>query len=184
MFKSRIASILCLLTVATLLPAMARAESSYLYGVSAFLGIGGSSDATPDAGFTNSTYQLGFSLNTEPRGRLGVRVGKLDLDGEGRLGDLLGAQLTYANVGGEYRYRTAYYDSGLYLGLGGYQLEGRDYLDGTSRDDTSIGGVLGLTGEFTINRRWSVLVEISGHYADLDFAQVFVMGHIGVGFYF
>ncbi len=184
MTKSRIASILCLLTVVTLLPTMARAQSSYLYGVSAYYGIGGSSDATPDAGFSNGTYQLGFSLNTEPRGRLGVRLGHLDLDGEGRFGDLLGAGLTYVNVGGEYRYRTSYYDSGLYLGLGGYQLDGRHYIDGQRVDDSNVGLALGLTGEFAINRRWSVLVEFSGHWANFDDAQVFAMGHVGVGYYF
>ena len=40
------------------------------------------------------------------------------------------------------------------------------------------------TGDFRINDRWSVLVEFSGHYADMDYAQIFVMGHIGVGFHF
>ena len=184
MTKSRIGPTLCLLTVVMLLPTMAQAQTSYLYGVSALFGIGGSSDATPDAGFTNTTYQLGFSLNSEPKGRLGVRLGQLDLDDEGRFGDLFGAELSYLNVGGEYRYRTTYYDSGIYLALGGYRLQGNDYDDGSSVDETSFGAALGLTGEFAINRRWSVLVEIAGHWANFDQAELFATGHIGLGYYF
>lgn len=183
MRKSTIASILCLLGVALLLPAAVQAESAYLYGVSLFYGIGGSSDAEPDAGFSNSSYQLGFSLNTEPQSRLGVRYANLDLGGD-RFGKLTGADLTYLTIGGEYRYRTSYYDSGLYLGLGGYRLRGRDATDGSSWEDTNIGLALGLTGEFSINRRWSVLVEISGHWADLEEAKVFAVGHAGIGVYF
>ncbi len=184
MFKSRIASIFCLLTVAVLLPGAARAQLSYLYGVNAFVGIGGSSDATPEAGFSNSTYQLGFNLSTEPRGRLGVRFGKLDLDDEGQFGDLFEADLTYLTVGGEYRYRASFYDSGLYVGLGGYKLAGRDISDNSSADETNLGLALGLTGEFAINRRWAVVVELSGHWVDFDKSHVFGMGHVGLGYSF
>ena len=56
--------------------------------------------------------------------------------------------------------------------------------DDSSVDETSFGLTLGLTGEFSINRRWSVIAEIAGHWADFDTAQVFATGHIGIGFYF
>ena len=86
-------------------------------------------------------------------------------------------------IGGEYRFPESYYESGVYIGLGGYRLEGED-AGGRSREDTSIGAVIGFTGEFRVNRVMSILVELSGHYADLEEAQAFGMAHAGLSFHF
>ena len=39
-------------------------------------------------------------------------------------------------------------------------------------------------GEFTVTQWLGVLVELSGHYADLDEAQFFGMGHAGLSIHF
>lgn len=163
-------------------PLPAAAQELYSFTASAFGGIGGSLDADPGEGVGNSSYQIAFSVVTEPRTQVGIRYGEIDL-GSGQFERLIGADLTYATVAGEYRFDEGYYEAGLYLGLGGYRLEGTT-LGGGGGDETGIGLVFGATGEFEINRRFGIVVELSGHYADLDQAQFFAMGHAGLAFHF
>jgi hypothetical protein len=168
------------LGAAVLAPAPAAAQQElYLFSASALGGIGGSLDAEPGDSLSNTGYQIGFAMLTEPKTHVGVRVGEMSLDADERFGDLFGAELLYANVAGEYRYSHSYYDSGVYFGLGGYRLQGDDVFSLGDEDETALGGVLGVTGEFAITRRFGVLVELSGHWVDFDDQQVFVMGHAG-----
>jgi len=178
-----LALLLAVLALPTL-PASAQAEDLYTYSVAALGGVGGSPDVN-SANYGNSGYQINLGLVTEPRTVLGLRVGKLSLDRPAVFGTLTGADLSYATIGGEYRFRESYYDSGVYLALGAYRLSGTDAF-GASRDRTAAGASLGFTGEFPITRRLGVLVELSGHYADLrrDGVQFFGMGHAGVIWHF
>jgi hypothetical protein len=172
----------CLLALA--LPGTAGAQVLDSYTLSLSGGLGGSFDADPDPGLSNTTVQLGFSMALDKSTLFVARVGQLDLDDPEGFGSLTGADLTYVTVGGEYRLRRSLYDSGLFLGLGGYRLEGTHRATGASEDDTALGIVLGVSADFPITRRISILSELSGHYADLDEAQFFGMLHVGVALHF
>lgn len=180
-FVHTVAASALLITVAAV-PAPAAAQELFTFTASALGGIGGAFDVERGDGVGNPSYQLGFSVVKEPRTLVGVRLGRVDF-GNDRFGDLFNADLTYLTVAGEYRFEESFYDSGLYLGLGGYQLQGTR-LGGSSGDRTAIGLAFGVTGEFTLTRRVGILVELSGHYADLDQAKFFGLGHAGVAFHF
>ena len=196
------------LAVALLFSAPAGAQETYTFTVGALGGIGGSTDAEPGDGLDNGTFQIDLGMVFQPQNhlfarispvrcgsrafnakpfhaqdRLFARIGRLGLGDGDRFSDLVDADLTYATIGGEYRYRHSYYDSGLYLALGAYRLEG-DLPAGGEEDETAVGVALGVTGEFPINGWLGVQVELSGHYADFDRAQVFAMGHAGLVVHF
>lgn len=166
------------------LPAAARAQDHYTFSAAVLGGLGGSPDVD-GANYGNGGYQVNLGLVTEPRTILGLRVGHLGLSRPNPFGSLTDAGLSYATIGGEYRFRESYYDSGIYVALGAYRLSGTD-PSGASRDRTAAGAALGFTGEFPITRRLGVLVELSGHYADLrsEGVQFFGMGHAGVIWHF
>jgi hypothetical protein len=166
------------------LPGAARAQELYTYTVGVLGGVGGSSDVDPGSDFGNHGYQFNFGLVTEPRTVLDLRVGRLGLDRKPAFGSLTDADLTYATLGGEYRFDETYYQSGVYFALGAYRLNGKRAFDGSSRDQTTLGGAIGLTGEFPINSHFGVLVELSGHYTLLNEAKIFAMAHAGVAFHF
>lgn len=180
---SRTLSAALCLAAAALAPAAAHAQETYTFSVGAFGGLGGSVDAEPGDELDNTGFQLDLGMVIQPQNHLVLRLGTLDLDSGERFEDLTGASLTYATIGGEYKYRHSYYDSGLYLALGGYRLDGDD-LAGREQDDTAIGLALGVTGEFPITRWLGVQVELSGHYADFDRANLFAMGHAGLVLHF
>ena len=171
-----------LLLAAFLLPGAARAQEPYTFTAGVLGGLGGSLDADPGDDLGNTGYQINLAMVTEPRTHVGLRLGNLALDGEESFGTLTDAELSYITVAGEYRFPESYYESGLYAGLGGYRLEGT--RGGKDRSETAPGLVVGVTGEFRITRWLAVLVELSGHYADLDDSQVFAMGHAGLTFHF
>ena len=145
-------------------------------------GLGGPLDAeAPDPGLSNASFQLGFSWVTQPQARVGIRLGSADLGDA--VEQLLDPSLDWVTIGGEYLYSETYFESGLYLGLGYYRLDG--VLDGVSQDDSAVGGVLGATGEFPIDQRFSIVGELSVHWADLEQAgQLFGFAHVGVAFSF
>ena len=162
----------------------ASAGGLYIYTASALLGAGGSVDADPGDGFGNTGYQLGFSYTTEPRTRIGVRAGQMGLGDGGDFANLHDADLTYATISGEYLFAEPYYDSWVFLGLGYYRLGGNDRFLGGDHEQGTIGGTLGISGEFQVWRQIDFVVELSGHYADFDQTQIFGMAHAGVSFHF
>lgn len=166
-----------------LAPAAAQAQETYTFTVGLLGGLGGSLDADVGDELDNTGFQLNLGMVFEPSDHLVLRIGRLGLDSADRFEDLTDADLTYLTLGGEYRYRHPYYDSGVYLALGGYRLEGTD-LGGVDQDETGIGIALGVTGDFPITRWLSFQVELSGHYADLERANVFAMGHAGLAAHF
>ena len=168
------------LVALALLAAPASAQELRPFRVSLSAGIGGSADSAADTGFDNSSFQLGFAWERDQISLVGVRYGQLDLgDGE------LGVELSYVTIAGEYVFSEGYYDSGLYLGLGLYQLDGTtSQSTGAVLDDTAVGVTVGVTAEFPITGRWAALLEISGHYADLPGIRLFGMGHAGLAYRF
>lgn len=180
--KSRIFALAVLATMAAATPATA--QELYTYSVSAFGGLGGSLDADPGDDLDGSGLQVGFSLVTEPRTRVALRAGQLGLADGGRFESFLDAELSYVTLAAEYRFKESYYAPWAYIGLGGYQVDGDDLFTGAESDDTAIGLVIGLVGEFDLTRRLDFVVEVSGHYADLEEASIFAMGHAGLALRF
>lgn len=163
-------------------PTMVTAQDHYTYTVSAVGGLGGSVDAD-EASLDNQSFGLGLSLLREDRVHIGLRVAEVDFDADNQIAGLSGASLRYLTGGGEYRFLESFYESGLFMGLGLYELEGIDAA-GVQQSETSVGVVLGVTGEFEINRRFGVLLEFMGHVTNLDAAGIFATGHVGVAAHF
>lgn len=171
----------------------AQTPSRYTAGV--MLGFGGATSSGPsgstidDAYVLGDSFDLGFQLFFGMEVRRGTlfaaRFGQLDIELESpsRLalfGAPLASELTYLTLSGEYRLPAGSYQSGLFLGAGYYSIDGKSFFE----DDTGLGLTVGVDGDFRLSDRWSVLVEFSGHYADLDYAQFFIMGHAGVAIHF
>jgi hypothetical protein len=173
----------CLMLAALALPGAASAQDYFTMSMALLGGLGGSEDAEPGDGFGNTALQAEFSVLTYPQTRVGVRAGRLDLDDEERFGSLSEAELDYVNIGGEYRYNQLYYDSGVYIALGGYRLSGNDRA-GREQDETSLGLALGFTGDFLITQRLAFRVELTGHYADLEEARLYGIGLAGLSLRF
>ena len=174
------------LLVTAAVPTPAQAAEPYVVSIGLLGGIGGPLDADdPDPGTSQQALEFQVGLVTEPRTLLQLRVGRLDFDDDDFLGDVFSPQLEYATIGGEYRYYKNWYDSGVFLGLGGYRLTGDSvFAGGGSRDETAIGVTGGVTGEFEITQHFALLGQISGHYVDLDQSQLFAtaMGGVSVKF--
>ncbi|MCY3969179.1 MAG: hypothetical protein OXG74_04570, partial [Acidobacteria bacterium] len=79
---------------------------------------------------------------------------------------------------GEYRFQELYYQSGVFFGLGLYQLG-----NGVESEEGP-GLTVGVSGDFPINKRLSVVLELSGHYADIDAASTYASAHVGVAYQF
>jgi hypothetical protein len=173
---------LLLIASLLLLPAAAGAQELYTFTVGALGGIGGSVDAEPGDSLTNTGFQINLGIVSEPRTQIVLRTGRLALDEDELFGSLRDAELTYATIGGEYRSRQDLYESGLYVALGGYRLEGT--VSDRDSSDSSWGLAVGVTGELPIKRWLGVQVEISGHYIDFDEAQFFAMAHAGLAIHF
>ena len=157
----------------------AHAVEPYLVSIGVLGGLGGPLDASaPDPGIDQQALQLQVGVLTEPRTLVVLRAGRLEMDDDARLGSLAAPTLEYATIAGEYRFFENWYDSGIFLGLGGYRLEGE--RDGVTTDDTAVGVTVGVTGEFELTRYLSVLAEMAGHWADLDDSQLFGVGHVGL----
>jgi hypothetical protein len=165
-----------------------RSPRGALYSISIGLlgGVGGPLDADdPDPGISQRSFELQGNLVTEPRTLLGLRLGRIEFDDADQLGSFHAPELEYVTIAGEYRFYKNWYDSGIFLGLGGYRLSGneRDF-GGGSHEETAVGLTAGVTGEFEITQHFALLGEITGHYVDLDENNVFAtaMGGFSIRF--
>ena len=179
--------VVILLAGLLLTPVASRAQELYSFTGSLMLGLGGSFDES-EAGFGNPSFQLGFSHVLEKRTHVGFRLGYIGFGSNDYLGELRGADLTYFNMAGEYRsakssFSGSILDSGVYIGLGAYQMNG-EIDDGSSESGTSIGLVLGLTGDIEISPDFSMRIELSGHILSSDNARYFGLAQIGVVYRF
>ena len=156
-------------------PATSFAQATSNYSVGLMLGLGGSAESNPDTGIDNFSIEGIFSYKIDRYSRFRARVGQLDLET-----DFGSSELNYLTLSGEYLVAADNYESGLFIGLGLYDLGGGVGF----QDDNALGLTLGVTGDFYLSDRFSLLVEFSGHYADFDSTQFFVTGHAGVLFHF
>lgn len=173
-----------LLALAPMLaPAPADAQSLSTFQVTLSTGVGGAFDAEPDTDLDGTNLQLSVSMLTQARSLLTARVGSLELDGDLGFGTYAEADMTYLTIAGEYRSRGSYFDSGLFLGLGGYFVDGTRF-GGLSDDEVKIGLTGGVTAEFPIHRRLSLHSELAAHFADFEDAQFFGTLNVGVTYRF
>lgn len=179
-----------LLLTAVVVPGSARAQG-YTFTVNGLLGIGGSIDDS-EPGFDNLNWQLGFSNAVHTRTHFGIRVGGTSFGSNDRLGDdLTNADLTYVTLVGEYRERPTagsgrFIESGVYLGLGYFQLKG-DSLSAEERvSDSSLGLTVGVTGDLPLNRKRNLAlrIEVQGQFADIDAASLFAIAQVGLSYRF
>lgn len=172
----------CLLTLgAVLAPCPATAQEDQPLEATVMFGFGGSFDED-QSGLGNSGFQIGLSLGVASRTKVGVRFGEIDYAAGDFISVISRPTFSYVTVAGEYTFSEKYYESGIYVGLGGYKLEG--FLGGLPFDDTTIGLALGVTGEFELTRRLGFVAEASGHIADFGPARYFLMFHGGLGYHF
>lgn len=170
-------------------PSVASAQG-YTFTVNGLLGIGGSIDES-DPGFGNFNWQLGFTNAVEKRTHFGIRVGGLSFGSSDQLGDLTNADLNYITLAGEYRERAAagsgrFMESGVFLGLGYFQLKGDSLTEASRVSEGSLGLVFGVTGDLPLNRKRNLAlrIEVQGQWADLDNASLFALGQVGISYRF
>jgi hypothetical protein len=157
----------------------AHAVEPYLFQVGVLGGLGGPMQADdPDPGIDQEALQVQVGMLTEPRTLVVLRLGRLEMDDDAQLGAFAAPSLEYATIAGEYRFYKEWYDSGIFLGLGGYRLEGD--VAGQQDSDTAIGATLGVTGEIEVTRWLSIVAELAGHWADLEATQLFAAGQAGI----
>jgi hypothetical protein len=165
------------------LPAAAGAQELYNYSVGVLGGIGGSFDANPGGSLTNSNFQLNLGIVTEPGTHVVLRTGKLSLDKDKLFGSLRDADMEYVTIGGEYHYQETFYESGVYVALGGYRRQGTSAAGRSDSQDTW-GASVGFTGELPIRRWLGIQAELSGHYVNFKDSQFFAMAQAGIVFHF
>ena len=68
-------------------------------------------------------------------------------------------------------------ETGVFVGLGYYQLNGESIEDGLSESHNSLGLTVGVTGDLPLNRKRNLAlrVELQGHWADVEAASLFAM---------
>lgn len=174
------------LALLTALPASAQTS-----GLSLGLlgGVGGSPDSDS---YTGANFQLMASWEWRLRTHAQLRIGHLDLDlnFDDAFGDVeVGADLTWVGLTTEYRYNADFYDSGYIIGIGYYSLEtDATVLPGggfaAATDEDSIGIHIGTSGHFRLGTHWAIPIEIMGHWADFDAAQIFITAQTGLVYRF
>lgn len=172
-----IAPLALLLGLLTLPGASQAQDRGFMVG--AFVNYGGATDADPDTSLDDTGFQLLVSYERDIDNRFSVRLGQMSFDAD-EGGGLFDADLTYVALSGEYMISAGHYESGLFMGLGVYSIDG----DVLVSDEDAFGLHLGASGDFRLTNRFSLLADISVHYADLDFARFFAMVNVGVGFKF
>lgn len=167
--------------------ALGAQEHFHTFTLSGLAGVGGSLDAD-GSGLGNLGWQLGFSNILESRTHFGVRLGGVEWSKSDRLDSLEDPSLLYLTLVGEYRNRESSFtgrvmESGVYIGLGGYQLDGKD---AAGRDQTreTLGLTLGLMGDLPLTRQLLLRLELQGHWADLEVSQFLALAHLGLAYRF
>lgn len=167
------------LGVAAALPAQERS----LFSVALSGGLAGPLGEDADAGFGQAAVQLAVAAQTDDRTWTSLRWGRVELDEDERPGAVSAASLDYLTLAGELRIRQPAYEFGFFTGLGLYRLEGETALGASSRDE-ALGVALGLTGDFDLTPRLSVVGEIDFHYAFLDDVKLYGAAMAGIAVHF
>lgn len=175
MFQKRSLVVACLALMALGASRQAEAASGYDFSLGVLAGVGGTEETDS---YTEQGFEVLGAMELYPRTFFVVRYGQLSLDEDG--GSLGEGDLSYLTFSTEYKYNAGFYNSGLFIGLGYYDLQSDDGFI----DEGSFGFNLGVTGDIPITNHLGVLIELSGHYADLESTQILLMGHAGLIFHF
>lgn len=175
MFQKRSLVVAWLALMALGMSHKAEAESGYDFSLGVLGSIGGTEETDS---YTEQGFQIFGAMELYPRTFFTVRYGQLGLDQDS--GTLPEGDLQFLTIGTEYRYPAGFYSSGLYIGLGYYDLQS----DSGFFDESAFGLNIGVTGDIPLTNNWSVMVEFSGHYADLESTQLLLMGSAGIAFHF
>jgi len=159
----------------------ARAQERYSYTGEVLGGLSGSLDQRTD-GFGQKAWELGVGMVTDDRTQTTLRVGRMDL-GDRTVPDLRSPQLDYAVLAGRYSFPEPAYDTGVFLGLGAYRLDGTLAL-GDRKRETALGVELGFTGDFDVTRHLSFVAELAFHYAFFHETQLYGEGLGGIAVHF
>lgn len=168
------------LIVVWMVSAAPAAAQIRIFSVGLSGGVAGSFDED-EGGFSNSTFQLRFAMETTDHNNIAVRIGRMDFADE-FLSQAFDATIDYLTISGEYLFTEAGYESGFFLGVGYYDLAGT--RGGGRADESSVGLQLGAVGEFRVTDRLFVFADAAFHYVNLDAAQIFGDLQIGLGFRF
>jgi len=160
---------------------VAGAQDSSTFSLGLATGLGGSLDER-GADVDHSALQLSAGMLTAARTWTVVRLGRLSVDDQESIGGLAGAELEYASIAGEYRFRQPAYDFGMSLGLGYYRLEGD--VGSLREKQEALGLVLGLAGVFDLTRHVALTAEADFHYAFLEDANLYGVALVGVAVQF
>ena len=172
-----IARLAVLLTVLLALGALtAPAAEAETYHLGLLGGVGGAVDGDP---FDHTALEAQFGYRRGLRDLMMLRVGRLDLDASDQLFDVNG-ELTWLTLTSEYRLPEDFYISGFFVGLGLYQRR-NDFGLG---DDEGVGATFGIDGEFAITEHWGAIVQLTGHWADLNAEQFWTTAMGGITFSF
>lgn len=162
--------------------AAAGAQEPYSFTAFVAGGAAGAFDAEESSDFGQQALQAGFGLYTDSRTLVVLRAGRLAIaDGLAGSG-LVDAELDYANVAGEYRFRQPAYDFGIFLGLGSYRLAAEGATG--SQEQSELGAVLGFNGDFDLTRRLSLVAEVDLHYVLFEETRLYGAALVGVAVHF
>jgi len=160
----------------------AAAQESYTFTAGIAGGLGGAFDLDDSQAFDHSAAQLSLGMYTADRTLTSLRAGRLSFGTDVVVDNLTDAELDYLTIGGEYRFRQAAYDFGFFLGLGGYRIDGQGLAG--AEDHSALGATLGLTGDFDLTRRLSILAELDFHYVFFDETNFYGAALVGVAVHF
>lgn len=170
------------LTVAGLGASAVSAQEPYTFTAALAGGLAGTFDSDEGGGFDQLALQGSVGMFTTDRTMTVLRVGRVSFDSQQAVAGRFDAELDFANVAGEYRFRQAAYDYGFFFGVGAYRIAG--IRGGAEDDETALGAALGFTGDFDLTRRLSIVAEVDVHYAFFDDAEFYGAGLAGVAIHF
>lgn len=159
------------------------AQDRGLFTVSAAGGLAGAFDSVGEKAFDHSALQLGFAMLTDDRTLTALRYGRIDLDEEELPIGRLRSEIEYLNVAGEYRFRQPAYDFGLFVGIGGYRLDA-DRIGGSTEEEEALGLAAGLTGDFDLTARLSLIAELDVHYVFFEETNSYGAALVGLAVHF
>jgi opacity protein-like surface antigen len=164
------------LLLALCLLAAAPASAQNQYQLAVLGGVGGALDGDP---LSHPALELQFGYPRGVRDLVVFRLGRINLSADDDL-FVVDGELSWLTLTSEYRLPDDYYISGIFVGLGYYQRRS----DNGFGDDEGVGATLGVDGEFALTEHWGVLLQLTGHWANLSRDQVWTTAMGGLTFSF
>jgi hypothetical protein len=167
-------------------PAPLAAQERGLFTVGAAAGLAGAFDSGGEKAFDHSAWQLSGGMLTDDRTWTMLRWGRIDLDEEELPIGRASSEIEYLNLAGEFKFRQPAYEFGIFVGVGAYQLDAELVPGGppVASEEEAIGLAAGLTGDFDVTARLSVVAELDVHYVFFDETNAYGSGLVGLAVHF